>query len=121
MDDLGGPLKGRTRMNLKAGSTDRATAGLRFLIAGIGAAAVLAFATQAAALINVGPGAFSGAATTVTFEDLPGDNSNLPAGYGSGSGFAFSAGTESEVYSDYSAALVTAATAAGLGNVGATW
>ena len=53
---------------------------------------------------------------------MPGDNSDIPPGFASGLGIAsFEGATESEVYSDYSTALVNAATAAGLGNVGATW
>lgn len=108
-------------MNLKTRSTNRAAFGLRLLIGGVCTAAALAFATQASALTSIGPGAFSGTATTLTFEDLPGDGSPLPAGYGSGSGVAMSAGTESELYTNYGATLATAATTAGLGNVGATF
>ena len=93
----------------------------RSLIVGTCAAAALAIAAPASALTTIGAGAFSPGATTITFEDLPGDNSDLPAGYGAGSGVSFTAGTESEVYADYGSSLVTAATTAGLGAVGATW
>ncbi len=92
------------------------------LVAGIVAAAALAVAPPAAAFTTVGPGAFSSGTTKITFEDLPGDNSNIPAGYGSAQGIAsFSANTQSEKYSDYGSTLATNAIAAGLGSIAATW
>jgi len=104
-------------MDLTTRSANRATSGLRSLIAGTCTAAALAIGTQALALTNIGPGAFSGSATTLTFESLPGDNADI-ASFG---GVTFNGATESEVYSDYSTQLVNNAIAAGLGNVGATW
>jgi hypothetical protein len=104
-------------MNLTTRSTRRATSGLRSLIAGICTAAALAIATQAAALTNIGAGAFSGSATTLTFESLPGDGSTVTS-FG---GVSFQGATESDLYTDYGPNLANAATSAGLGNVGATW
>ena len=99
-----------------------ATAGWRLLIACLCSTIALAWATQASALTSITQGAFSAGATKITFESLPGDNSDIPPGFASGLGIAsFEGATESEVYSDYSTALVNAAIAAGLGNVGATW
>ena len=96
--------------------------GWRSLLAGICAIAGLTWAAPAPALTFIGPGSFSPSATKITFEDLPGDNSDIPAGYASSSGIAsFQGATESEVYADYGSTLATNATTAGLGNVGATW
>lgn len=107
-------------MKFPTSSTGRAGSAMRSLMGGICAAAALAFAAPVSALTVVGPGVFSGAATTVTFEDQPG-SIPLPPGYGSGVGVSFSATTESEPYGDYGGTLVAAATAAGLGNIAATW
>lgn len=49
--------------------------GWRSLITGVCTIAALAWAAQASALTSTGQGAFSPGATTITFEDLPGDNS----------------------------------------------
>lgn len=104
-------------MNRRASLINRGASELRFLIAGLCAAAAFTFTSQAFALTSIGPGAFTGAATTLTFESLPGDNSTFTT-FG---GVTFQGATESELYSDYGSALPTAATAAGLGNIGATW
>jgi hypothetical protein len=78
--------------------------------------------TQVAALTSIGQGAFSASATKITFENLPGDNSDIPPGYASAQGIAsFQGATESEVYADYGATLPGVAAGAGLGLVGATW
>lgn len=89
----------------------------RTLVAGTCAATVLAFATQASALTSVGAGAFSGSATTLTFEGLP-DGVALPPGYG---GVSFTAGTLSEFYASYGSPLDTNAASAGLGSVAGTF
>jgi hypothetical protein len=82
---------------------------------------LLAGPIAANALTTVGVDAFSGTATVLTFEDVPGQNSFLPAGYGSGSGVSFSAGTYAYDYSLYGAALAAAAATAGLGSTAATF
>jgi hypothetical protein len=89
----------------------------RTLVASTCAATVLAFATQASALTSVGAGAFSGSATTLTFEGLPNDVA-LPPGYG---GVSFTAGTISEFYASYGSPLDTNAASAGLGSVAGTF
>jgi len=99
-----------------------ATAAWRLLIACVCSFTAFIWATQASALTSIGQGAFSASATKITFESLPGDNSDIPPGFASGQGIAsFQGATESEVYADYGALLPIAATAAGLGNIGATW
>jgi hypothetical protein len=103
-------------------TTRRTRFALRSVAVTTCALASLAWTLQASALTTVGSGAFSASATKITFEDLPGDNSDIPAGYASSSGIAsFQGATESEVYADYGAVLPVNATAAGLGAVGATW
>jgi hypothetical protein len=104
-------------MNLRTKSTNRTSSRLRSLIAGVCAAAALAIATQAAALTSIGPGAFSISATTLTFEDLPGDNSALPTYRG----VTLNGGAIQERYADYGSTLASVATTAGLGNVATTF
>jgi len=104
------------------GEASRAIPRWRPLLAGACAVAGLALTTQAAALTSIGQGAFSASATKITFEDLPGDNSDIPPGYASAQGIAsFQGATESEVYADYGPVLPGVAAAAGLGLIGATW
>ena len=82
--------------------------------------AVSAFALVApasAALVSVNQSAFSGAATVVNFENLPGNGGAVPGGYGAGVGLSLSAGTRSYTYNAYGMSGV----AAGLGNTAATW
>lgn len=81
---------------------------------------VMAAKTVSATPIQVGVGAFSGSQTILTFEEFS-VNGLLPAGYGNASGISFSTDTRHFTYSSYSAALVTAATTAGLGDDAATW
>jgi hypothetical protein len=99
---------------------NRATGQIRSLVSAMCAITALAFCAQAFALTSVGIGAFSSAASKLTFEDLTGSGP-LPVGYGSGSGVTFSADTYHDTYEDYSSALVAAATAAGLGNEAANF
>lgn len=109
-------------MNATTQTANSSDSRRRSLITGMCAIAAFALATQASALTSIGQGAFSPTATKITFEDLPGDNSDIPAGYASGVGVSSWDGfTESEVYADYGPTLPINATAAGLGNVGATW
>src|SRR5262249_50092670 len=102
--------------------TRHATSASRLLAIAACMVAGFAWTPQAAALTSIGVGSFSASATKITFEDLPGDNSDIPAGYASSSGIAsFQGATESEVYADYGSTLPINATAAGLGAIGATW
>jgi len=102
--------------------TGHAVSGIRALALAACTLTVLAWTLDASALTSIGASSFSATATKITFEDLPGDNSDIPAGYAAGSGIAsFQGATESEVYADYGATLPVNATAAGLGAVGATW
>lgn len=107
-------------MNLNGRSTNHPNSGWRSLIAGVCTVAAFAMATQATAqLTTIGPGAFSSAATTLTFEDLPVNGTPVPPGYSSS--VTFSANTSSQTYVSYGTTLATAATLAGLGNVGVSW
>lgn len=90
----------------------------KFLSSALVAASAFALVAPAcAALVSVNQSAFSGAATVVGFEDLPGNANLVPVGYGAGVGLSLSAGTRSYAHSAYGLPGV----AAGLGNMGATW
>ncbi len=105
-------------MDGKSRTTNRASFGLRSLIAGVCTAAAIGFAAQCSALTFVGPAAFAGI-TPLTFEDLPAANDNAPiAVY---HGVTFHGGTIQQLYADYGGGLVAAALTAGLGNNAATF
>ena len=79
-------------------------------------------AFEAAALTAIPSSSFSPSATRITFEDLGASAGNLlPAGYGSGSGVSFTAGTYVYGYSVYGSTLANVANAAGLGSLAGTF
>ncbi|MFN0162185.1 MAG: PEP-CTERM sorting domain-containing protein [Burkholderiales bacterium] len=81
----------------------------------------MALAAPASAVVVVGLGAFSGSATTITFEDTAGDFSQIPAGYGSAQGISMSARTLTTAHAAYGTTLANVATAEGLGDIAASY